>query len=51
MLPSIFTVQVLLEALSALFFETFVTNNWTKRVNFTLEQVIKPRSGIETEPL
>jgi len=41
MLPFIFTVQVRLEALSALFFVTFVTNYQTKRVNFTLEQVIK----------
>jgi len=36
-----FTVQVRLEALSALFFGTFVTTYLTIRVKFTLEQAIK----------
>jgi len=36
-----FTVQVCLEALSALFFGTFVTTYRTIRIKFTLEQAIK----------
>ena len=41
MLHSIFTVQVRLQASSALFFETFATTYLTITVKFTLEQAIK----------